>query len=187
MSKVSKVSKVSDATDVVKTMTQCDATLKKTSGRCPCPGIHASTNGKHYCGRHRHMGFYTQRVIEPSSPRVVDVRAPTIVDAPSVRNGEHGGRDECARQKLYTIVDIIKTVYVRFKYMLALLTIALIMHATLKSYYHTHCDGNLIKVWMYKNNPPCKQLGSILDTFEIWSSDNFNVISRFVYQQMRMF
>lgn len=148
----------------------CNAVVAKTSRQCLHPAKYASSDGKQYCGHHKHLVSATSysEVVEP----------PPVTEHATTTNNIKETNDH-AKNYLLMLLNGSRMILNKGMYILLLLSLLFVVHYYVKQYYYMTCDSNLLKTWMFKKSPSCVVLNSFIQYIESWSIHGMSSIIRY--------
>lgn len=149
----------------------CSAVVAKTSRPCLHPAKHASSDGKYYCGHHKHL---VQPIISPCKDD------PNMPISPK-NDAEHPIKktNDFAKNFILTLLKACRILINKGFYIIVLLSLMFVVHYYVKQYYYMTCDSNLLKTWMFKRSPSCVVLNGFIQHIESWSIHGVSSIARY--------
>lgn len=160
----------------------CDAFIKKSGLNCPRLAKYKSQDGKCYCGYHKmHLAgsSETAQSVELSQSAQTAQTAQTSHKHTTLPTDLPQKQKE-VRSLLKWIFQALCHVYIEFGVILFLIGGLYITHYFLKYYYYRYCDGNLLRVWFFKQSKVCVNLNDAIGFIETWSGTNINKICEYV-------
>jgi hypothetical protein len=107
--------------------------------RCKSTGMVQTPQGEWYCTKH----------------------APPATDNPTLERTSY--------VFLHKVLFAAWYVAKRFSYTILLLAACFVVHYQIRRYYYTHCESNILRVWLFKQTPICMALHTGLDHMETWA------------------